>query len=259
MKIGLVMAVYNGMDYLEKCLAPWIEYRDKNKNLLISVVDSRFVGFDGETQNSNDGTVQFLIEKINAGKIDFFQALLKNHTEKDARNAALSPLLNIQCDYIISWGVDEIATLEQIEYLISYIERNPEIFVFHIHYKNLFNDASHYIDDGFCPRRIWKTDGDKYKLEEFVMDDDMSFFDKINKASIPDKFLPMIRIPKARLFVSHHSWNNFDRNVKKIEYQQKRWGIHGCSYRINNRKHCIETNPDYYKKIGQPPPEIKEV
>lgn len=66
------MAVYNGIDYLEKCLAPWIEYRNKYPNTLqIAVVDGRFIGFEGKTQNSSDGTLGLLNKYWDKGKVDF--------------------------------------------------------------------------------------------------------------------------------------------------------------------------------------------
>jgi hypothetical protein len=250
------MAVYNGIDYLEKCLAPWIEYREKNPNgLAISIVDSKFKDFDGEAVNSTDGTVSLLVNYLNCGKIDYFGCISPNQTEHEARNFALA-MLPKDVNYIISWGVDEIITLEQIEYLISYIERNPEIFVFHIYYKNLFNDENHYIDDGFCPRRVWKVEDSRYKLLEFSFDDDIKYVNKSTNQEFQDQQLATIRVPKNKLFVDHFSWCDFDRNVKKINYQEKHFKF-GCSYRINFDKKCIEINPDYYKKIGQPQPEVK--
>lgn len=246
MKIGLVMAVYNGIDYLEKCLAPWIEYRNKYPNtLFISCVDGRFKDFGGETQNSNDGTVQYLISQLNFNKIDYFQALLKDNSEHDARNYALSPLLINRCDYVISWGVDEIATLEQIEKIVSFIEKNEFIDVFRIKYRNFVFDKKTYTL-GFSPKRVWKVNDNSLKLLEYRWDDDAAYKNLNTDAIILDDNLPTITIPSVE--IDHFTWLDDERSKKKVEYQERHFGKNGCSFSWNYENNRLFFNREYFLK-----------
>ena len=59
MKLGVIISVYNGMEFLEECLKDWISLKSK-LDIQIAIVDCLFLNFKGETPNSNDGTVELL-------------------------------------------------------------------------------------------------------------------------------------------------------------------------------------------------------
>lgn len=249
-KIGLVIATYDSIDFVEKCLAPWIEHR-KNGNLLISIIDGRFLGFPGVTQNSNDGSLEILDSYLDDNKIDYLFKSSLDRSEHETRNLALGPLLELdECTHIISWGIDELINPKEINSLFSYIEKNPEIAVFSINYKNLIWDNQYL--EGFCPRRVWATKIMDYTLQGFNYDDDC-YYQSPDGTKIQDIQLPGIKIPKNKLFVEHHTWNDLDRSIQKISYQNSRPGWL-CSFEYKNGK--IDFCEAYYKKHNIPKPEI---
>lgn len=252
MKIGLLLANYNCFEYLEECLAPWIEYR-KNYDVKIAIVDGRFKEFGGETQNSNDGSVELLEKYLSEGKIDFFEKLNEDKTEHGARNVGLNYLLNEGADVIISIGSDEKFTVEQIKRIFEYVKKEEFISVFRISYKNLtFSEKTYTL--GFCPKRVFKTETNGYRLRAFRYDDDVEYSGKITRDIIKDDQLPQKTIPG--ISVLHETWLSNNRSKFKVEYQKKRWGENSCSFSWDYENNKLIWNKEFYKMMGQPIPEI---
>jgi hypothetical protein len=256
-KIGLLIANYNCGEYLQKCLEPWFQYKEKY-NLKISVVDGRFKNFGGPTQNSNDGGLELLEKFHNEGKIDFLNKPNRDLEEFEARNIALKPLLESECNYICSWGTDELAKLEELESIFDYVNKKQDIAVFHINYKNLVFDNKSYTD-GFCPRRIWKVESGGFRLKGFNYDDDCVYELAPTRALYQDVNMPTIKIPKNVAFIRHETWLSNERSKLKVEYQQKHFGPPkgaGCSFKWNYIDNKLEWNLDYFHNTKQLIPEI---
>src|SRR5687768_1027229 len=96
MIFGLLMSVYDAMDYLEKCLESWVSFRQNGKHALkIAIIHNCFKenNANGEPIRSLDGTIEYL-EKLKAnGLIDFFEVLNLPSLEHEARNIPLDFLL----------------------------------------------------------------------------------------------------------------------------------------------------------------------
>ena len=250
MKIGLILAQYNGQDYISKCLTSWIEYRKEN-DLLISCLDGRFTGFGQEngSDQSTDGSLTYLQNCYEKDYIDFLDSFA-GVSEAEARNIALKHLIDNSCNLIFSIGVDEIFALNDINNIFTFVKNNPFVFVFQIHYKNLIWD-NQYIE-GFCPRRIWKVKGSTCSLKGFYNDDDCQYLLNSGQTVI-DTQLSTQAIPKTKAFIEHHTWNNTARSIKKINYQNSRPGWL-CSFEHKDGK--IQFCKEYYRRTGQPYPTV---
>lgn len=240
MKIGIVISVYNGIDFLEECLKDWIELREKF-DIKIAIVDCLFAKFSGETPNSNDGTIELLEKYLKEKKIDFFEKLPSGLSESEARNIAIGYLINEEnVSHILTTAPDEIFYKTQIEYLINYLEQERTKALFYINYKNYISSKNTYIL-GFCPKRIWVVDIGDFVFNGLIHDDDGIYFDKKNNRNIIDSFFPSETIPDLK--IKHYSWLDGETSRKKIEYQKARNWL--CSYKIENGKVCF--NEEFYK------------
>lgn len=249
-KIGLICAFHNEIDFIPSCLVPWIEYR-KNNPLLISCLDVSFQENGGG--KSIDGSIELLEEYKKDNKIDFYEQLKDGLKEHEARNVALEWLLEQGVGLIVSVGIDEFFTIGEITKIFQYVEKEPFVAVFKIHYKNYVGDEKHYVN-GFTPNRIWRVNYNKCKLKEFVWDDDQKYITKDGQEII-DRNLPTKLIPGIQ--IKHLSWLNGQRSKNKIIYQNIHFQT-GCGYCWDEQTQSVKINYEFFKKTGQTPPEILE-
>jgi FkbM family methyltransferase len=256
---GIILAQNNEATYLKRCLEPWVVAR-KEAPILIVCLDVSFAENGGG--NSTDGSLELIQQYKKEDKIDHFEILPPNLKEHEARNVGLKWLLDKGCDLIISIGVDEFYSVLEIRKILNYINSQPLIAVFKIHYKNYVFDQQHYIL-GFKPNRVWRVSCGKYRLVEFFNDDDCLYKDA-DSGCVRDSSLPCKVIPNSVAFVGHYTWLNDERSRRKVEYQEKHMGnVVGdpkaaCSFRWDHNLNCLKWNEEYYKKTGQPLPEVFE-
>lgn len=251
MKIGLILAQHNEIEYIQECLTPWIKYR-KDNSLLIACLDALFQESLDVNSDGSSNTHEILTEYKRLNLIDFYQKIDQRIKEHEVRNIALKWLLENDIEVAISIGVDEIFTLEEIEKITNYIKKERFIAVFKIHYKNYIGDKKHYIN-GFVPHRIWRVQYQDNKLKEFAWDDDIKYIDK-NGLEILDKMLPSKIIPGIQ--IKHYTWLNDERSRRKCIYQNDHFSPYGCGYKWNETTKSVGFNEEYYKKTGQSIPEI---
>lgn len=249
-KIGLICALHNEIDFIPRCLEPWIEYR-KNNQLLISCLDVSFLENGGG--KSTDGSAELLEKYKEENKIDFYQQLGNGLKEHEARNVTLKWLLEHGVDTILSIGIDEMFKIDEITKIFDYVQKEQFVAVFKIHYKNYVGDEKHYVN-GFTPNRIWRVNYNKCQLKEFVWDDDQKYIteqgQEVMDRNLPTKIIPGIQI-------KHLSWLNGRRSKNKIIYQNAHFST-GCGYKWNEQTQSVEINYEFFKKTGQIPPEILE-
>ncbi len=256
MKIGLVLAVYNAMDYLQECLDPWIEF----PCVEIACVHCCFKENheNQEPIESADKTHEFLQIYQKKNFIQYFEFLEKSAFEHEARNYAVKHLLEQSVDFIWTIGADEIYTIEQIHSIIKYLEKDEFTSWFSIYHKNFTFDNKIWID-GFCPPRIFRVNTPSFKLKEFFWDDDIHYTCKTTNALSSYRHFPTKNIPKNIALINHYTWLSNERSRKKVEYQAKHFAPPrgaGCSFRWNYEQNKLEFNLDYYNKVGQSLPEL---
>lgn len=260
MRIGLVLAAYQAMDYLENCLLPWILLR-KELDIKIVCVHCCFMENheNGEPIFSTDGTTKLFEEYLERGYLDGYCCSERPLFEHEARNIAVEKLLLEKSDYIWTIGVDEFYTQEEVKRILSYIERNPLTTWFGVNYKNYVFNRSTWVD-GFCPPRIFKVETPGFRLNKFYWDDDIQYIEKATPNNISSyKHFSNIQIPRTIAHVDHYTWLSDERSKKKVAYQEKHFGPPrgaGCSFRWNEAENKLEFNTDFYKKTGQTIPEL---
>lgn len=252
MKLGIVISNYNSVEFIDDFFKGWIAYifTHPENQIGFSIIDTKFTdNNDNNSLNySNDGSIEKLRE-YQKSIIDYLTISDKQLTEWDARNLALKPLLEKDCDYILSTAFDEVFKSEDIEKIINYIQKDPFILTYRINYKNYVGTRITYIK-GFNPKRIWKANDKNYKILGFHYDDDMKFIHYEEKI---DEQLPIKTIPN--LEIDHYCWLDGERSRKKIEYQNSRAGWQ-CSYKYENGKVLIDE--DWHRKRGLEIPVIYE-
>jgi hypothetical protein len=248
MKIGVLATGWDCAEYFNQVLEPWLQYREKHDDLIISAASGQFREYENSPQ-ANIATKELMLHAFNTKKIDYVAFPIGDFDEAGIRNIALSPLLQEKVDYIILLDFDEIYTLEQIEKIFQFVEQNPFTAWFKINFKNYVGDKNHYVAD-FSPPRIFKAEN----LAEFYYDNDINYY--IDGGKVSYKNFSSLQVPRNQAFVKHYSWCGSPERLKsKIDYQLKHFnGI--CSYKWNNKKNKIELDLDFYKKYKLPVPQI---
>ena len=260
-KIGLLVTAFECDEELDEVLKPWIEYQKLGKDeIIISVVSAQFKAYhELKIGFNNEKTVEKLQYLFNNYTVKYLNTPSKALEEWDARNLALEPLLIERCDLIWLWDADEFATVEEIEKAIEFVKTNELTCWFRTYYKNLVFDEKHYIKD-FCPPRIFRTHYNSYVLDKYIYYNDVCYKGTITRDILNQDRFPNQKIPQNKFFPLHKSWCDLERVKKKINYQLARWSPpngNGCSFKIENDKICFD--PEYFKRINQPPPEVFEL
>ena len=253
MKIGVLATGFNCSEYFNQVLEPWLQYKEKHGDLLISVVNTLFK--ENEDVQQDDSST-LMLNAFDQKKINYLARPHGAYDEAATRNIALTPLLAAKVDYIILLDFDEIYTLEQIEKIFEFVKMNPLTAWFKIHFKNFVIDTKHYVDD-FVPPRIFKrkiiTENDNFLIKHFYYDNDVTYSNEEKDLSY--KALPSMNIPKNIAWINHYSWcGDPVRLQQKIKYQNSHFGF--CSYRWNNEQNKIELNLDFYKDYHVEIPKI---
>lgn len=262
MTIGLLLCVYEDYDFINECLQPWVEFRrinDSPINVKIAVTHGQFLeyhqlGFiDDDTR-----TINKLTELYRRNSIDYLYAQNEPGSsatqiyqdEAGLRNHGLKWLLEQNIDYFWTIGADEIYKVSEIQNIIGKIEQENLCDYFKIHHRNFVFDRNHYVND-FCPNRIWNNRRHG-GIDKFFFDDDIVF-----KDGTKDRDAACYVIPEKYARISHYTWLNNEKSKNKVKYHELHFkhGA-GCSYKWNEQENKLEINLDYYKRIGQSPPEI---
>ena len=260
MRVGLHFSAYESAEFLDKFLAPWLEFKsDGGHELIISAGHVCFKEFQemGFPVESKDGTCEMLAQKHKNGEIDYFSFTEEPLTEAEARTEILKPLLEQNIDCLVISAPDEIFDVNQIKAMFEYVKKDPFLIWYRLEYKNLTFSEQKYIK-GFAPPRIFFNDRG-YKIIKFRADDEILY--EKNGQIIDYLQLPNKQVPFHICSPLHYSWLDNKRSRDKVLYQEKRWNPpngNGCSFRINESGK-LDWNLDFYKRIGQVVPELFDV
>lgn len=244
MKFGILLTAYNFSDMIDDCLKSWVSLKNEF-DLEFCAISVPFKEYEG-LNIKEDNTAQILNNKYNIKTITEPRFI----DESVARTLAFDELKKAGCDYVWILDADEAYTEDDIRKIIRFVEFNPEIYYFHINFKNYVFDGKCWID-GFCPPRIFKT----HHAKGFYWDNDMTYTLKDQDFSY--KQMSMATIPKNIAHIKHMTWLNNERTKNKIKYQESHFkNGFGCSYRWNEEKDCLEFNEEYFKKSGEIKPKL---
>lgn len=242
MRLGVVVSVLNGKEYLNEFLFPWIKARE-DLDIKIAFLDASFQS-SSESGNSTDGTLEALNLAMDNKHIDFLGICEAGHTEAEVRNVGAGILIDIKCDFILTTAVDEIFTLNQIQRIYDYLSRDQTFHLYYLQYKNFINTRKTYIK-GFCPKRIWRTDFSGLRFGGFRFDDDGFFLNSSGDIILDENVKSEVI---SDIEINHYTWLDNETSRKKIEYQNRRGWT--CSYKWDNGK--VVFNEDYYRNKTKP-------
>jgi len=246
-KFGIILAAYNSSGTIDSCLRSWIEFQKNNNNLEICAISLPFEEYK-EIGHEEDNTAEILVKDYNIETITQPRYI----KESDARTLAYNQLIDKGCDYVWILDADEIYTEDEISGIIRFVSLNEFVNSFNINFKNYVFDGNCWID-GFCPPRIFKTNGSK----GFYWDNDMVYSVNDSTKDISYKNLSQMVIPKRVAHVKHLTWINNETTKNKIKYQEKHFNNGaGCSYKWNDQQNCLEFNEEYFKKTGETIPKL---
>lgn len=265
-KLGIIFCAYGHPDYVENCLNPWVTAKTKH-NIQIAGVHGLFKENAENGVEDNDYETQSkLISLNNGGELDYLylqnnytRSSPKNYeTEAKIRNYALQYLLKQDINYVLLLDLDEFWTEQEIDNLFEYLNKLENKFYawLSINYKNIVFDGTKYIE-GFCPPRVFKVNLGAYKLNEIYWDNDFNYVDNEGKVKSYKEFSNK-PISKNLIFPKHLTWLDKDGDIKQ-KYQEKHFGAGNCGYKWNKEENKLEFNMDFYNRIGQKPPELKNL
>tara|TARA_Y100000356_G_scaffold121822_1_gene115460 strand:- start:2022 stop:2777 length:756 start_codon:yes stop_codon:yes gene_type:complete len=249
-KYGIIYCAYNTEDYVLESIDPFL----KRDNHIVSAVSVPFKEYKG-IDCLHDHTTDILRELVEQKKLKYLVDSPQYISEAEARNNALFYLKKYNLDYIWLVDSDEFYTEEHINKIEEYVESSSKN-LFKISLKNHVFDLDHYLEEPFCPPRIFKTNiNNTIKMAGFYWDNDMSY--EYNGQMISYENMELETIPKEVAYIPHYTWLNDRIGKRKVEYQHKHFGH--CSYKWNHEKHCLEFDESFYKKMNQPIPKVKKV
>lgn len=267
MILGLHSICYNTNATLERAFAPWREV--KNGALKRLVEDVYFAvqaaAFPetvklGYPIKSDDRTIETLERFRDDDLIDELTIHEEPVEEQDlwsynVRDLMFESAASPGIDYIVMVGGDECWTVEEIEKMLKFVQRNPLTDYFKVNFKNYFGRGK-YVKDFIAPR-IWnnKRNGGV----ECHYKDDLVMY----KNGKRDTECSCMTVPSKVVFPAHYSWSlppecsdedNKKFVMRKLGFQKLRYV--NCSYRWNEEKNELELDPTYYARIGKGVPEV---
>tara|TARA_A100001201_G_scaffold39449_3_gene41150 strand:+ start:2780 stop:3538 length:759 start_codon:yes stop_codon:yes gene_type:complete len=247
-KYGIIFCAYNTEDYVLKSIEPFL----KRDNHIVSAVSVPFKEYKG-IDCLHDHTTDLLRELVEQRKLKYLVDAPQYVSEAEARNNALFYLKKYDLDYIWLVDSDELYTEEHIQKIEEYVESSNKN-LFKISLKNHVFDLDHYLEEPFCPPRIFKTNiNNAIKMAGFYWDNDMCY--EYNGQMISYENMELEVIPKEVAYIPHYTWLNDRIGKRKVEYQHKHFGH--CSYKWNHEKHCLEFDESFHKKHNIPIPKVK--
>ena len=263
-KFGIVFCAYNVEPYVHKSLEPFLR-----PWFWVSAVSVPFKEYstqedyrDNTTEILRNFTREWTEDGLTTDHLDPFEIQLVDSPEyiqeHEARNLALDNLKQ-QVDYIWLVDGDEIYTPKQINSIVKYVEDHPAAW-YRLCLKNYVFDTDSFMEEPFCPPRIFSTHYNGDFNPRFVWDNDMAY-QRLGLNSLVDyRQLSNLTVPKEVAWVDHYSWLNDEIGKRKVEYQQKHFGH--CSFKwVQNYaslhdKGRLEFDEDYFEKTGEQKPKI---
>ena len=178
--------------------------------------------------------------------------------EHEARNFALDNLRK-QVDYFWLVDGDEVYTEEQIDNIIQYIQDNPVAW-YKLCLKNYVFDKNSYMEEPFCPPRIFSSHYNGDFSPRFVWDNDMGYQRLGSNQLVDYRNLPTLTVPKEVAWIDHYSWLNDEVGRRKVKYQRRHFGH--CSFKwVQNYislhdQGRLEFDDEYFEKMGKSKPKI---
>jgi len=257
MKIGILLTIYNCDKYIDAVLEPWFKLKERY-NLVIAANSGMFKDYLSlGLPYRNEET----LEKLSKWDIDF-QVTTKGTNlldEDESRNTCLNYLKKHNCDLIWYLDGDEEFTVNQIENILDFINRNQQYDYFTLSFKNLTFQENYFVD--YFRESIYRTNRhggiSHYYFDSYLTYNDGTVTQSANGCVIP----------KSLAYIKHYSWLNDDtRSLDKIPYQRMRYvGANGdlnedcrCAFEWNQETNSLEFSKSFYSCRNMEIPTLNE-
>jgi hypothetical protein len=248
MKIGILFTIYNCENYVDDCLKPWFNLKEKY-DITMACTSGMFkpyleLGFEPKNKKTLQKLIQYDIDYlISTGSNSLID-------EDQSRNNALN-FLKKNCNIIWIVDGDEFYTENQIINIVNFIESTPNTDWYSINFKN-YTFTNDLFINGFCPPRIFKTD--RYSgIDKFYFDNHITYMDGsdfITKHTLS--------IPRNIAWVKHFSWLSDDpRTPEKIKYQNSRF-LNGCYFKWDDNNKQLDFDENFFKKVNEEKPNLHQ-
>ena len=242
---GIVFCAYNVEPYVHKSLEPFLR-----PDFEVSAVSVPFAEYSTQ-EDYRDNTTEILRGYRNSH--NQFRIRLVDGPEyiqeHEARNLALQQLPNV--DYIWLVDGDEIYTPEQINNIVQFVQDNPAAW-YKLCLKNYIFDTDSYMEEPFCPPRIFSTHYNGDFSPRFVWDNDMAYHRIGTNGLVDYRQLTNLTVPQDIAWIDHYSWLNDEIGKRKVEYQQKHFGH--CIFKWEDEQ--LKFDDNYFEKTGEQKPKI---
>lgn len=255
MRIGLIFAIYNCEEYVERCLSPWFEVK-QDVDITTTVTSGRFKDYiDLGIPNKNSKTLQKLV----GWNFDFMSITNGENLldEDSSRNLCLNFLKSFDCDLIWLVDGDEFYTKEQILDILEYIKNTPDKEAYSIWLKNYTVRIPLFLNwlrPSIYRNRIYGG------ISRFYFDSYFVYEDGIHGI----KDVEVQEIPKRIAFIEHHTWLENESTRDKIYYQNMRYhGVNnenpeGCRCSIEWDEFGIKFSESFFNCRGWQIPTLSE-
>ncbi len=250
-KYGIIYCGFNTEDYILRSIEPFLS----RENYFVSAVSVPFKEYK-DIDELEDNSTNILRDLVIQGRLKSLVDKPKYILESEARNLALEKLKKHDLDYIWLVDSDEFYTEKDIQKIEDYVESSDKN-LFKISFKNHVFDIDHYLEEPFCPPRIFKTRiNDMLDLEGFYWDNDISYSCFGNLVRYND-IEQLTIIPEEVALISHFTWLNDKIGKRKVEYQHRHFGH--CGYKWNKESNTIEFDEEFHKIHNIPIPKVKKI
>lgn len=260
-KIGVIWVGYQCADLMAESLGPWIEARAARlggNEFVICAVSVPFEGFD-HGNDIMDATLPMLHAYCGQKNIDHYITSPTPMKETEARGQALRWLVEQGVDILWQVDSDELYTEDNITRIIATVESNPFMAWWKLSLLNAVFDKNTFLAEPFTPPRIHKVRLNRFVAQGFWADNNVFYRATNDGVEMEDAKWASFTIPANVAAMRHFSWLNDLRSKRKCEYQQRRWGPPvgaGCSFAWDDTRGGLIWNEDYFKRTGQPKPEV---
>lgn len=244
-KWGIIFCSYNSAETVKESLLSWKQVKSESPDKFVySCVSVPFLEYK-DFEIAEDNTIE-LVRAAQIMDSHFYNVPEKYLKETDARGLCLQYLKMQECDYVFFVDTDEIYTVEEINKIIQYVESSPDVLWFKLSLKNYIFDEKSYLEEPFCPARIYRVSAPPFKLGVFYQDNDISYV--YNDQEVQNSVVKNKVITQKIAWIKHLTWQSNENSRLKVNYQLKRWNL--CSYEWKDGR--IQFNEDFYKNKSKP-------
>jgi len=246
MKFGIIYCGYNVSEYIRDSLQNFVDDQD----FVISAVSVPFKEYEKQ-QLSTDDSTHILRDYLSEGKIKYLVDAPKYILESEARNLALQNLEKDNVDYYWLVDGDEIYSKRDIFSIKTYVEKTKS-FWYKVCLKNFVFDKNTYMEEPFCPPRIFTRLKGGYFNPKFYWDNDIEYQKVGFTINFSYKTITHRVIPQDVAWVNHYTWLDNEASKSKCEYQLSHFGHSSFKWEDGH----LKFDDSYFKKTGEKKPNL---